>query len=153
MSLTMAYRRIAIPTIVGLTVVANIVLGVTWQLALLAGVAVMLFAVLAPRLPGPRLERVQDSIPPPEPPPPPAHPLSRNELEVAILVGRGLTNKKIARIRFKAERTIDNQIQSCYNKLNMNSRVELALWVRDHGFLPDQTELKDGRGADGRPTK
>lgn len=149
----MAYRRIAIATIVVVTVVANLVLGVSWQLALLAGAAVALFGALAPRLPGPRLERVQEAIPPLEAQPPPAHPLTRSELEVAILVANGLTNKEIARIRFKAERTIDNQIQSCYNKLGINSRVELALWVRNHGFLPDQVERKHSTGREARRNK
>jgi DNA-binding CsgD family transcriptional regulator len=139
----MAYRGIAIPTIVVVTVVANIALGVTWQLALLAGGAVMLFGMLAPRLPSPRLEGGHDSIPTHEAQPLPANPLSRKELEVAILVAQSLTNKEIARIRFKAERTIDNQIQSCFNKLKINSRVELALWVRDHGFLTDQIDRND----------
>jgi DNA-binding NarL/FixJ family response regulator len=65
-----------------------------------------------------------------------AYPLTKKELEVAQLVAQGMTNREIAANLFNSERTIDNHVQHIYNKLGIDSRAELALWLRDHGLLP-----------------
>jgi non-specific serine/threonine protein kinase len=54
--------------------------------------------------------------------------LSRRELEVAALIGDGLSNREIAHKLFIAERTVDNHVQHIFNKLNFNSRAQIAAW-------------------------
>jgi DNA-binding NarL/FixJ family response regulator len=137
-----AVRHAAIAAIAILTVLANLLLSVNWPLALLAGGAVFLFGELASRLPGRRLPELATPTPIPEPALPQAYPLTRKEVEVAILVAQGKSNKAIAAQLFNSERTIDNHVQHIYNKLNIDSRPELALWMREHGLLPDVISRK-----------
>jgi DNA-binding NarL/FixJ family response regulator len=54
--------------------------------------------------------------------------LSRRELEVAALVADGLSNREIHAKLFIAERTVDNHVQHIFNKLNFNSRAQIAAW-------------------------
>jgi DNA-binding NarL/FixJ family response regulator len=131
-----ALGRIAVAAIAAATVLANLALGVAWLLALLAGGAVLLFGELSPLLLRARLPAVVQS-------PasdraagrPGVYPLTRKEIEVAILVAQGKTNKEIASQLFNSERTIDNHVQHIYNKLTIDSRAELALWVQERGLL------------------
>ena len=106
---------------------ANLALGVAWLLALLAGGAVLLFGELSPRLlraraagsgsaPGTRCGTGTSGV----------YPLTRKEVEVAILVAKGNTNKEIASRLFNSERTIDNHVQHIYNKLTIDSRAEIG---------------------------
>jgi predicted ATPase/DNA-binding NarL/FixJ family response regulator len=70
-------------------------------------------------------------------PPPRAQPsaepdvggLSRRELEVALLVATGLTNRAIAKRLGIAERTIETHVANAMNKLGFNNRSELTAWV------------------------
>ncbi len=55
--------------------------------------------------------------------------LSPTELRVALLVADGLTNRQIGERLFVSHRTIDTHISHLFNKLNVNSRVRLALVV------------------------
>jgi DNA-binding NarL/FixJ family response regulator len=136
MSSPPALRHLAVAAIAAITVLANLALGVAWLLALLAGGAVLLFGELSPRLLRARpLAAVQPSAPDAEPGPPGVYPLTRKEVEVAILVAQGKTNKAIASQLFNSERTIDNHVQHIYNKLSIDSRAELALWVQERGLL------------------
>jgi DNA-binding NarL/FixJ family response regulator len=136
MSSAPALRHVAVAAIATVTVLANLALGVAWSLALLAGGAVLLFGELSPRL---LRARSQAAIQPPpsdaEPGPSGVYPLTRKEVEVAIHVAQGKTNKEIASQLFNSERTIDNHVQHIYNKLNIDSRAELALWVQERGLL------------------
>jgi DNA-binding NarL/FixJ family response regulator len=54
--------------------------------------------------------------------------LSRRELEVASLVADGLSNREIGDKLFITERTVDNHVQHIFNKLNFNSRAQIAAW-------------------------
>lgn len=58
--------------------------------------------------------------------------LSQAELRVALLVGRGLTNREVADELFLSPRTVDSHLQRIYRKLGLRSRTELALAVKDH---------------------
>src|SRR5262249_30051953 len=53
--------------------------------------------------------------------------LSVAEREVARMVARGLSNQAIARARGASPRTIANQLASIYQKLGIDSRIQLAL--------------------------
>lgn len=143
MSSPPALRHVAVAAIATVTVLANLALGVAWLLALLAGGAVLLFGELSPRLLRARLlAAVRPLASDAEPGPPGVHPLTRKEVEVAILVAQGKTNKEIASQLFNSERTIDNHVQHIYNKLNIDSRAQLALWVQERGLLTPAIRAK-----------
>ncbi|MFZ4518931.1 MAG: AAA family ATPase [Microthrixaceae bacterium] len=55
--------------------------------------------------------------------------LSRAELRVALVVGRGATNRQTADELALSEKTVDAHLQSIYRKLGIRSRTELALRV------------------------
>ena len=58
-------------------------------------------------------------------------PLSPRELEVARLVGRGLTNRQIGETLFVSERTAENHVQHILVKLGFSNRSQIAAWSRD----------------------
>ena len=55
--------------------------------------------------------------------------LTRREREVAKLVARGLTNRRIAKELVLSERTVENHVRNILKKLNLSSRSEVAAWV------------------------
>jgi DNA-binding NarL/FixJ family response regulator len=55
--------------------------------------------------------------------------LTRREREVAKLVARGLTNRRIAEELVLSERTVENHVSNILKKLNLSSRSEVAAWV------------------------
>jgi DNA-binding NarL/FixJ family response regulator len=129
-------RHAGVAAVAAATIPANLLLGVSWQLALVAGAAVLLFGELSPRLLPARHAHAQQSTSA-------SYPLTRKEVEVGVLVANGMRNKEIARQLFNSERTIDNHVMHIYNKLNINSRVELALWFRERGLLSETSSPKD----------
>ncbi len=56
--------------------------------------------------------------------------LSPTEQRVAELVAEGLTNPQIAERMFLSRRTVQNHISNAFQKLNMHSRVQLALHIQ-----------------------
>ena len=60
---------------------------------------------------------------------PPPSALTRREREVAKLVTRGLTNRRIAKELVLSERTVENHVHNILKKLNLSSRSEVAAWV------------------------
>jgi DNA-binding NarL/FixJ family response regulator len=61
-------------------------------------------------------------------------PLSPRELEVARLVGRGLTNKQIGQNLYVSERTAENHVQHILTKLGLRNRSQIAAWATgEHG--------------------
>jgi DNA-binding NarL/FixJ family response regulator len=62
---------------------------------------------------------------------PSGHRLSRREWEVANLVARGSTNHEIAERLCISRRTVEKHIENARLKLNLRSRVQLAVWVVD----------------------
>jgi len=55
-------------------------------------------------------------------------PLSPRELEVARLVGRGLTNKQIGETLYLSERTAENHVRHILVKLGFSNRSQIAAW-------------------------
>jgi DNA-binding NarL/FixJ family response regulator len=120
--------RILIAILAGLTVLANVLFGVFWVLAVTAGAAVFAVGEAAGRLiPGaPRVGAPSGS----------SHPLSPRELEVAVLIARGLTSKEVG-AKLSIERgTVDTHVQHIYNKLTIDARAQLAVWLMERGLLP-----------------
>ena len=56
-------------------------------------------------------------------------PLTKQERQVAALVGRGATNREAAEQLFLSPRTIDFHLRNIYKKLGVRSRTELAVHI------------------------
>jgi DNA-binding NarL/FixJ family response regulator len=59
--------------------------------------------------------------------------LTPKEVQVAILVWEGLTNREIGKIIGTSEQVIKNHLRSTFDKLGVWSRLELAMYVAGHG--------------------
>jgi non-specific serine/threonine protein kinase len=56
-------------------------------------------------------------------------PLSPREMEVASLVADGATNAQVAGSLFISERTVESHLASIFNKLGVDSRLQVARWI------------------------
>ncbi len=59
--------------------------------------------------------------------------LTAKELQVAVLVWEGLTNREIANLIGTTEQVVKNYLRNTFDKLGVWSRLELALYVANHG--------------------
>jgi len=64
--------------------------------------------------------------------------LTRREMEVLELLGKGLRNRDIAARLFLSEKTVKNHISSIFMKLQVNDRTEAALLAAKHGLTESQ---------------
>lgn len=80
------------------------------------------------------------------PPPPPEEKtsaegsldaLTRRQLQVALLVARGLTNRQAAAELVLSEHTVATHVRDILKKLGLRSRTELATWIVERGFLAE----------------
>lgn len=65
--------------------------------------------------------------------------LTKREYEIAILVGRGESNKQIARKLDITERTVKAHLTEIFRKLAISDRIKLALLVKDTAVTSNQT--------------
>ena len=80
--------------------------------------------------------------PAPQAPVPPAStvngqadsPLTARELEVALLLARGLTNRQIADELVIAERTASTHVTHILTKLGFSTRAQVAVWAVERGL-------------------
>jgi DNA-binding NarL/FixJ family response regulator len=63
----------------------------------------------------------------------PSQHLTAKEIQIAILVWQGLTNREIGKIVGTSEQVIKNHLRSTFDKLGVWSRLELAMYVASHG--------------------
>jgi DNA-binding NarL/FixJ family response regulator len=63
----------------------------------------------------------------------PSQHLTAKEIQIAILVCQGLTNREIGKIVGTSEQVIKNHLRSTFDKLGVWSRLELAMYVASHG--------------------
>jgi DNA-binding CsgD family transcriptional regulator len=63
--------------------------------------------------------------------PPGTRPLTSREVEIAMLVADGLSNKEIAQRMVISKRTVDAHVDHIFAKLGLSSRVQLTVWLRD----------------------
>src|SRR2546430_3735777 len=112
----------------GATVIANLAFGIWWAFAVGAGLAVVVLGELTGRLLPERVLSESAAAAP-------GNPLSRREGEVALLIAQGLTSKEVGRRLFIERGTVDTHVQHIYNKLQIDSRPQLAVWLMDHGLL------------------
>lgn len=61
--------------------------------------------------------------------------LSPRERQVAAGIARGASNKQIARLLDIAETTVKIHVQSILRKLNLDSRVQIAVYASEHGWI------------------
>src|SRR5580658_10142401 len=59
--------------------------------------------------------------------------LTAKEIQVAMLVWEGQTNREIASVIGTTEQVIKNYLRNTFDKLGVWSRLELALYVAAHG--------------------
>lgn len=59
--------------------------------------------------------------------------LTTKEIQVAQLVWEGLTNREIAKIIGTTEQVVKNYLRNTFDKVGVWSRLELALYVANHG--------------------
>ena len=100
--------------------------GATWEDAMAQGRAMTLEEVIeyamsdevtAPTLEHPASSGAEDIL------------LSPRELEVALLVARGLTNRQIASELSISEHTVANHVAKILRKLEFDSRSQITAWV------------------------
>ncbi len=63
----------------------------------------------------------------------PRQQLTLKEVQVALLVWEGLTNRDIAQRLETTEQVVKNYLRNTFDKLGVWSRLELALYVASHG--------------------
>ncbi|HET6503177.1 MAG TPA: HD domain-containing phosphohydrolase, partial [Amycolatopsis sp.] len=64
--------------------------------------------------------------------------LTAREVEVLILLARGLSNKQIATRLVITPKTAGNHIEHIYAKTGSSSRATAAMFAVQHGLLPDE---------------
>jgi DNA-binding CsgD family transcriptional regulator len=79
--------------------------------------------------------------------------LTAKEIQVAMLVWEGQTNREIANAVGTTEQVIKNYLRNTFDKLGVWSRLELALYVAAHGgaqwrtptLTPSIAEIQPGQ--------
>src|SRR5579859_2253700 len=59
--------------------------------------------------------------------------VAKREAEVGRLVAEGLSNKQIGARLFISDRTVATHMSSIMNKLGLNSRAQIAVWMTSFG--------------------
>ena len=59
--------------------------------------------------------------------------LTRRELEIALRIAHGLTNRQIAVELSKSEHTVASHVGKILRKLRLNSRAQITAWVMEQG--------------------
>ena len=64
--------------------------------------------------------------------------LTAREVEVLILLARGLSNKQIATQLVITPKTAANHVEHIYAKIDASSRAAAAMFAVRHGLLPEE---------------
>jgi HD-GYP domain-containing protein (c-di-GMP phosphodiesterase class II) len=64
--------------------------------------------------------------------------LTAREVEVLILLARGLSNKQIAERLIITPKTAGNHVEHIYAKIDASSRAAAAMFAVQHGLLPEE---------------
>jgi DNA-binding CsgD family transcriptional regulator len=74
--------------------------------------------------------------------------LTRREVEVLVLLARGLSNKAIAAQLVVSPKTVGHHIEHIYRKIDCSTRAAASLFAMQHGLLPElEQPLEDGGNA------
>jgi two-component system nitrate/nitrite response regulator NarL len=88
-------------------------------------------SVMSPEMTGKLLREVRGGFSAPSGPA-----LSPREREIVGCLARGASNKEIARELAVAESTVKIHVQHILRKLNLSSRVQVAVWAIERGLVP-----------------
>jgi DNA-binding NarL/FixJ family response regulator len=66
--------------------------------------------------------------------------LTLRQLEVITMLGRGFSNKEIARALDVAERTVKAHVSAVFEALNVKNRTQAVLVAQRRGYLPASTQ-------------
>jgi HD-GYP domain-containing protein (c-di-GMP phosphodiesterase class II) len=69
--------------------------------------------------------------------------LTHREVDVLILLARGLSNKQISRQLVITPKTVGNHVEHIYAKIGASTRAAASLYAVRHGLLPELEELGD----------
>ena len=64
--------------------------------------------------------------------------LTAREVEVLILLARGMSNKRIAASLVISPKTAGNHVEHIYAKIDASSRAAAAMFALQHGLLPEE---------------
>ncbi len=64
----------------------------------------------------------------------PSDPLTRRKRKVAVLIGQGSTNRRIAEELAITERTAETHVSRILRKLGLRSRTQIAAWTIEQGL-------------------
>jgi HD-GYP domain-containing protein (c-di-GMP phosphodiesterase class II) len=67
--------------------------------------------------------------------------LTGREVEVLVLLARGMSNKQIAQRLVITPKTASNHIEHIYTKIQASSRASAALFAMQHGLLPEESAV------------
>src|SRR5262245_45368438 len=73
--------------------------------------------------------------------------LTLRQLEVISMLGRGFSNKEIARSLDVAERTVKAHVSAVFEALNVRNRTQAVLVAQRRGFLPAAPAPSYGGGS------
>jgi two-component system, NarL family, nitrate/nitrite response regulator NarL len=71
--------------------------------------------------------------------------LTLRQLEVITMLGRGFSNKEIARALDVAERTVKAHVSAVFEALNVRNRTQAVLVAQRRGFLPNSPVYANAR--------
>ena len=108
----------------------------TWEAAWAEGEAMMLEEACEYALSEEKLVPSTIYVPEQAPADKPAHGLTRREEEVAGLVARGLTNRRVAAELSISEHTVATHVREILKKLGLRSRTQIAAWASERRTLP-----------------
>ena len=77
--------------------------------------------------------------------------LTRREMEVAVLLAGGMSTAEIARELVVSVATVRVHVEHILGKLDLHSRTQLVLWVREHGMTHQMAITPARRAGDHRP--
>ena len=70
--------------------------------------------------------------------------LTAREVEVLILLARGMSNKQIAERLVVTPKTAGNHVEHIYAKIGASSRAAAAMFAVQHGLLPENKTAASG---------
>ena len=73
--------------------------------------------------------------------------LSPREIQVAELIGQGLSNRMIADALSISIATAERHVANIFSKLGFNARSQVAVWAFEQGILPLRTGREQNRSS------
>jgi DNA-binding NarL/FixJ family response regulator len=81
----------------------------------------------------------------------PRNRLTPREIEVAALVWEGMTNREIGQSIGTTEQVVKNYLRVIFDKLGVWSRLELALYIANHGGEGWRVQVAEEGVGESRP--